>query len=102
MQQTNQGTELKMNVHIDPMDGVSMEMYDFECMFYIYPNRACKVSKADMIRLDADNYVAMVDTTRMGSGKIMLRITAYVPDADFPDGLRTEVVTIDTGVTIYR
>ena len=31
--------EYKVNVHADPIDGYSMDKYDFECQFYVVPNR---------------------------------------------------------------
>lgn len=55
-----------------------------------------------MIKADDDNYVACVDSTKLGIGKIMCRVTAYIPDADFEDGLRKEVETVETNVTITR
>lgn len=55
-----------------------------------------------MVKVDDDNYVACVDSTKLGVGKIMCRVTAYIPDADFEDGLRTEIETVDTNVTITR
>ena len=30
------GTELKINVHVEPVDGYHMEDYDFACSFYVY------------------------------------------------------------------
>ena len=33
------GTELKINVHVEPIDGLHMSEYDFECVFFVYKNR---------------------------------------------------------------
>ena len=36
-----------------------------------------------------------LDTTELGSGKAIITFVAYVPDADFPGGIRTEVAEYD-------
>lgn len=96
------GTELKINVHIDRLDGYRMSDIDFSCDFYIYTNRKVTVKKEAMVKVDDENYVACVDSTQLGVGKIMCRVTAHIPDADFEDGFRTEVDTADTNIIITR
>lgn len=99
---SNVGTELKINVHVEPIDGFHMSDYDFTCRFYIYTNRNVEISKSEMIRVDDDNYIACIDSSKLGVGTIMMRIIAQIPDVDFPDGLRTEIETISTGLVISR
>lgn len=96
------GTELKINVHLDRLDGYRMSDIDFSCEFYVYTNRKVSVSKEQMIKVDDDNYIACVDSTQLGVGKIMCRVTANIPDADFDDGIRKEVDTADTNIIITR
>lgn len=95
-------TEFKINVHVEPIDGYTMDDYDFTCRFYIYTNRYVEVKKEEMARLDESNYVACIDSSRIGVGMVRMRITAHIPDADFPDGLRTEVEEVSTGVSISK
>lgn len=99
---SNIGTELKINVHVEPIDDFHMSDYDFSCRFYIYTNRYVELKKSDMIRVDDDNYIACIDSSELGTGTIKMCITARIPDADFSDGLRTEVETVDTKVTIRK
>ena len=94
------GTEFKINVHVEPIDGLHMDDYDFSCRFYVYTNRVVRIEKKDMIQVDQDNYIACVDSSKLGIGAVMMRITAFIPDVDFPDRLRTEVETVSTGITI--
>mgnify|MGYP006967262175 CR=1 FL=1 len=96
------GTEFKINVHVEPIDGMHMSGYDFECEFYCYRNKTIKVSKRDMVMVDEDNYVALVDSAKIGAGKVNLLFTAYIPDDDFSDMLRTEVAYVETGITIQK
>ena len=32
------GTEYKINVHVEPVDGSTMDDFDFECTLYVYKN----------------------------------------------------------------
>lgn len=96
------GTEFKMNVHLEPMDGLHMSDYDFECAFYVYTNRKVVIPKSRMKKVDDDNYLAIIETAdamRIGRGRINVEITAYLPDGDFSDGLRTEKLVLCTDVT---
>ena len=99
---SNVGTELKINVHVEPIDGFHMSDYDFTCRFYIYTNRYVEMKKSEMIKVDEDNYMGCIDSSKLGTGNIMMRITAQIPDTDFPDGLRTEIETISTEVRISK
>lgn len=98
------GTELKINVHIEPIDGVSMANYDFECEFYASSKKkSVIIPKKNMKRVDNDNFIAVItqdNALLIGRGSVMLRLTAHIPDSDFPDGARTEIVEVCTGVTI--
>ena len=97
------GTEFKINVHVEPIDGLHMSDYDFECEFFAYTNRGVKIPKSRMRKVDDDNYLAMITTElgkTIGRGTLKLRLTAYIPDDDFEDGVRTEVAEVCTGVTI--
>ncbi len=96
------GTELKINVRIDRLDGYKMSDIDFTCDFFIYTNRKITVKKDSMIKVDDDNYIACFDSSQLGVGKIMCRVTAFIPDADFEDGVRKEIETVETNVTITR
>lgn len=96
------GTEIKMNVHIDPLGHLHMSDYDFECKFYIFAKKAVIITKADMVKLDDDNYLVLVDTTDLGIGKLHLTLTAQIPDADFRNTMRREIACVDTGITVVN
>lgn len=99
---SNVGTELKINVHLDRLDGYRMSDLDFTCEFFVYNTSKVVVTKDEMVKADDDNYVACIDTSKLGAGQIKCRVTAIIPDADFADGLRTEIETVSTGITITR
>lgn len=94
------GTELKINVHLEPIGGLTMDNYDFSVVMYTSPFKEQHFAKADMTRVDENNYIALVDSAKTGAGELKCMVTALIPDEDFPDGLRTEKVCGYTGVTI--
>ena len=107
------GTELKINIHIDPIDSAHMNGYDFDVDFYCSPKKSLTIRKAPGKEYDTpslylkvenseDDYLCFVDTKDLGHGKLKCKVTAYVEDEHFPDGIRTEVVEIDTGIEIVR
>lgn len=98
------GTELKLNINIDPMGGVTMDEYEFEIELSCgaFKSRGIVVNKSQTKRIDSDNYIVCFDTNDVGTGKLRCRVTAYIPDEDFKDGKRTEVVEIDTGIEIVK
>lgn len=90
----NKVRELKINVHAEPISGLHLSDYNFECLFYVHPNRVVSIPKADMTQVDEDNYTALITTEigrKLGIGHIKMQMVAYIPDGDFPDELRTEV-----------
>lgn len=96
------GSEIKLNVGIDAIDQIHMKDYDFECEFYCFSNKKIVLKKEAMIMQDDDNYLAVLDSKILGKGMLKCKITAYIPDADCADGMRTEVLVMDTGIIITR
>lgn len=96
------GSELKLNIHIDEMDGMTMDDYDFIVNIYCAANRSQTVKKDEAIRVDNNNYIVLVDTSKTGLGSLICKVTAYLPDGDFPDEVRKEIVIEDTGIKVVR
>lgn len=97
------GTELKFNVHVKQIGDIHMSDYDFECDFFVFERRKVNIRKSDMKKVDDDNYLAMIATeqaVKMGKGRICMELTAYIPDEDFPDGMRTEKTRVCTDIVI--
>lgn len=96
------GTELKLNIHIDPLGELTMDDYDFTVEVYCTVKKALVINKADAIRIDENNYIVLVDSAIIGAGDVKCKVTAHIPDFDFPDTIRTEIVGIDTGIEVIR
>lgn len=95
------GTELKLNIHIDPIGGMSMSEYDWEVEVYCDPQAPVCIPKSEAIPGEDDNnYIILIDTNKLGTGNVKLKVTAYIPDGDFEDAFRTEVVYVNTDIVI--
>lgn len=96
---TDLGTIYKIVISISGLAPETMDSVDFSCRFWTF-RESVTLEKADMIRLDADNYVAVIDSKLLGRGTIKVQTTVQVPDGDCAGGFRTEVYTEDTGIKI--
>lgn len=96
--QTDLGTIYKLNIHIEGLPS-TMDDVDFRCKFYTFRNELT-VYKKEMIRIDENNYMAVVDSSLLGRGKIKVQTTIHVPDTDIPGGIRTEIYTEYTDIKI--
>lgn len=94
------GSEIKLNISIEPIEGMTMDNYNFQVEMFTSPKRKVTVQKSELIRIDSDNYLLILDTSELGAGNLMCKVTAYIPDGDFEDQLRTEVDVFRTGITI--
>lgn len=82
------GTQFVINVNMTPMDGVHMADVDFKAKFYVYQNKVLELDKADMVKVDEDNYLAFVDSAKVGKGQIKYRLFVNVPDEYWEGGHR--------------
>lgn len=95
------GTELKLNVNAELGNNLHLADVDFFAVFYVIgQERTLKVKKKNMVRVDDDNYIAVVDSSKIGTGEYWMQLTVYLSDADCIDGERTEVVDVPTGVKV--
>lgn len=96
------GTELKLKVNISPIDGIPLSDCDFYCIFFVSSAKKVEVHKSKMTKINDDNYMVLLNSKDLGVGTIKMTIKVLVPDADFNDGYRTEIETINTGITITK
>lgn len=97
-----QGTDLKINVHMEPVDGYRMQDIDFTVCFFCHTNRYVQLAKEELTAVDEDNYIACVDSRKLGLGMVYMEFAAEIPDTDFQTAVRREVVTIPTGIRILQ
>lgn len=95
------GTKFKLNIGMTPVDGYHMEDIEWECLVFTENGlKSLTVSKSEAIMVDSDNYIIRIDSSVCGAGRYYETLTAYIPDEDFDDGIRTEKKTVFSGVTI--
>ena len=99
--------EDKILAHMDPIDGLHLSDCDFFVDLYVNTNKAVRLYKDDtekVKRVDDDNYKICItadESVKIGRGKVLMDFVCFIPDADFPDGYRTDVTTgLCTGVTL--
>lgn len=96
-----QGTQVKFNISMTPMESYHLEDIEWEAMVFVKGyNKHQVIKKQDARQVDKDNYIVVVNTDLVGSGEYYITLTAYIPDADVEGGYRTEKKTEFTGVTI--
>lgn len=98
------GTELKLNISISRFGDTTMDDYDFDVTLIggLFKSASKVINKDSAKRVDADNYIICFDTADLGPGVLKCKVTAYLPDGDFQDGVRTEITEIDTGIVIVK
>lgn len=94
------GTELKIRINVKPIDGIHLSECDFTCSFYVTPSKTITLTKDELIMIDNDTYLALINSEDLGVGAIKMNIKILVPDEDFPKKVRTEIDTVNTGITI--
>lgn len=85
------GTQFVINVKMTPMDGVHMSDVEFKARFYVYQNKFLELDKSDMVKVDEDNYLALVDSAKVGKGQIKYRLFVNVPDEYWESGYRVVI-----------
>lgn len=92
MQSYYVGNDLKFKIEIE-CAGFSMQDDNF-IINLVQNNKSVEVRKSQLIE-DDNNYYLPVDTTQFKPGTVKMVVTAYVPDDDFPNGIRREVAVSD-------
>jgi hypothetical protein len=71
------GSEFKLNVHMDPVDGKHLgdDDVDFTCSFYA--KEEVILEKSQMIEVDENNYVAPLNSEALGLGTIGMYDVTY-------------------------
>ena len=83
------GTETKWLINITS-PGFDMDRDDFELVLKTGSKRV-SIKKQDCFKDEEDRWYFTFDTSLLKAGVVEIVTTAYVPDDDFPDGIRTEV-----------
>ena len=98
------GSDLKLNVHIEPIGSFDMDSFDFTVKLVAYSpfektDKSVIIAKDKATRLDNGNYMVWCNTQELGLGHLYAIVTCLVPDAQIGKN-RTEIVRVDTNIDI--
>ena len=96
------GSDLKLNIHIEPLGELTMDDYDWYVECYCSNETPIKITKGQARRVDENNFIIALNTQQLSIGPLQCVITAYIPDEDFDDKLRTEISRINTNINIIN
>lgn len=89
---------------MDPIDGYHMEdpNLDWYIKVFIDGNNSkyIIIPRSECIKETTDSYIVPINTSKLGAGRYMITLTVKIPDLDFPEGVRIDIKTSSTGVTI--
>lgn len=83
--------KMLLNFEYPTDESVTLDSIDFEVTFYTNKFSKVKIKKENCLREEIDgevNYYAYLFTERLNEGLVKARLTAFVPDADSPEGIR--------------
>ena len=96
------GSQIKILIAATLPDNLSLFDVDFDVVVYNDDKKDKKkdYAKKDCILTDEMDYVVLIDSDELGVGTYMVKLTVYIPDTDFPDGCRKEVIRINPNVKV--
>lgn len=97
------GTGYLVQVEIESHRGQSMKDFDFSLDFYVHANRRIKFTKNQLVRIERDGgteYYAMLDSRRLGTGRLMCNVSISDPESRWAGGRRPVLLRRDTGKVI--
>ena len=96
------GSDAKILVSAQLPDGLKMEDVNFVVIVYNddNPTASHTYPKAECLYTIDGDYIVLADTTELGVGRYMLKVTFEIPDTDYPSGYRREILRIDPNVRV--
>lgn len=100
------GTEIKLNIKIDPIENQTMDDFYWEVEAYTSSKKCVKLTSENAEHRigngDDVSYIMIVDTSILGVGDILCRITVHLKDSQIGNETRKEVVIINPDITIIN
>ena len=96
------GSQIKILIAAVLPDHLTLFGVDFDVVVYNDDKKdhQKKYKKRECILTDESDYVVLIDSDELGVGTYMVKLTVYIPDTDFPDGKRKEVIRINPNVKV--
>ena len=96
------GSQIKILIAASLPDNLTLFDVDFDVVVYNddKKDKQKAYTKTECILTDEYDYVVLVDSDELAVGTYMVKLTVYIPDTDFPDGHRKEVIRINPNVKV--
>jgi hypothetical protein len=97
------GSDVKIEFTAELPDDMKLSDIDFsgKVINADEKDKVLNFVKVDCIEVEGGEcYVVLVDTTTLGVGTLMLKLTVMIPDTDYPSGYRKAVVNIDPKIQV--
>lgn len=95
------GTQLKLAIKFESHENWVIGALDYTVEAFTSASSRIVFEKSDTIELDYDTFMVIVDTAKLSSGRLKLKVTFLIPDGDIlPSQKRREVEIIDTNIII--
>lgn len=96
------GTECKLKITLPKIDDTDPYNYNFDIELYTNPKKKLVVNKylCYPVEGEPNQFIVPFDSSKIGIGDVNLELVVYVPDAHFPDNLRTERRRLESITTI--
>lgn len=96
------GSDVKILIDAELPDDLTLQDVDFTVVVYNnnLKDKEKTYAKADCILTADGNYVVQVDSSLLGIGRYLVRLTVHIPDTDYTAGYRKEVVKINPHVIV--
>lgn len=89
-----------MAVTVHGLQGRSLRDLPVTARAWTSTTRIANYRPEDLLEVGEDSFVLPLDTAATGPGLLTVEVTVAIPDADFPDGARTEVARTGHCLTI--
>ena len=96
------GSDITLNISINRIGNLTMDKLSFTVRFFTPGGPYIELHKDQLKRIDADNYIACVNTASLKSGKLLMRAYISIPDQYYPDGNRVEIAEVDTNIYLAK
>ena len=96
------GSDVKILIDAQLPDGLKMQDVDFTVVVYNnnLKDKEKTYAKSDCILTTNGDYVVQVDSSLLGIGRYLVRLTVHIPDTDYAVGYRKEVVKINPHIIV--
>lgn len=104
MEPVTLGTEARVLIKVIDISNVRLEDCQFACKFYCNDKENLNqiICREQMMQVDEDSYIAFVDSSLVGLGRLRVDMLLFIPDASAPSGNRQEPLETITDIEIVE